>query len=224
MAPLHENYGNSTNTCPDFWQMIWETNSKLIVMLCEVQSGFSGCSKYFPTEIGENVKHGHFDVKCIEANATDVYIERSFELTSDKEKNIQPRKIEHLQFLKWPNYGVPDAVGPISEFIQLVHKKAQELTTDPEFVIHCSGGIGRSGTFLTAYGIYSYYSNITKLDDKEVKPLCLFEIVKSLRHQRHPWMVEGSHQYKMAYDISVHLLNQIIKIKEEAAKTHTVGD
>ena len=46
--------------------------------------------------------------------------------------------MNHLQFTKWPNYGVPDSVGPISDFIKLVHQKANELEAkDPELVIHC---------------------------------------------------------------------------------------
>ena len=46
--------------------------------------------------------------------------------------------VNHLQFTKWPNYGVPDSVGPISDFIKLVHQKANELEAkDPELVIHC---------------------------------------------------------------------------------------
>ena len=53
------------NTCPDFWQMIWETKSKMIVMLCEVESGFSGCFEYFPKNQGQIVQHGNFVISNI---------------------------------------------------------------------------------------------------------------------------------------------------------------
>ena len=45
---VHLNEDAPNNTCPNFWQMIWENKTKLIVMLCEIAPGFSGCSEYFP--------------------------------------------------------------------------------------------------------------------------------------------------------------------------------
>ena len=77
---------------------------------------------------------------------------------------------------------------------------------DPEFVVHCSGGIGRSGTFLTAYGAYCHFlQNNSNLSEENTTPFSLFETVKALRLQRHPWMVEGIQQYQMAYAISDYL-------------------
>ena len=184
---------------------------KLIVMLCQISPGFTGCSEYFPTNIGDEVQHGFFNVKNIAMEETNVCVKRTFELTSLNDKDKPERLIQHFQFLNWPNYGIPDAVGPIANFIKLVHENGMN---DPEFVIHCSGGIGRSGTFLTAYGVYSHYLKLLQIDDicpPITQPLNLIETVKSFRHQRHPWMVEGLRQYEMAYDISLYLLNEITK-------------
>ena len=58
MGPMHPtSYSSSMksdfdescpeNTCPDFWQMIWDTKAKLIVMLCEVTPGFTGKNSAF---------------------------------------------------------------------------------------------------------------------------------------------------------------------------------
>ena len=82
-----------------------------------------------------------FMVKNIATLETESYVERTFELSIvNKVKESQPesRLIQHLQFRNWPNYGVPDAVGPISEFVKLVHQKAKHGSfQNPEFVIHC---------------------------------------------------------------------------------------
>jgi protein tyrosine phosphatase len=195
---------SASNTCPDFWQMIWDTKSKMIVMLCQVQTGFTGCSEYFPLMEGQTMTHGKFTIKTVKSSGQPLFNVRSFELTHEQET----RTVKHLQFKEWPNYGVPDAVGPIAGFIKLVHSMAEALQSkDPELVIHCSGGIGRSGTFLTAYGAYSHFSKLETVGKPE--PLSLLPTVKSLRLQRHPWMVEGLHQYQMAYDISIHLLKEL---------------
>ena len=53
------------NTCPNFWEMIWETKSKLVVMLCELAPGFTGCSEYFPINQDQTAQHGNFVIKNI---------------------------------------------------------------------------------------------------------------------------------------------------------------
>ena len=105
----------------------------------------------------------------------------------------------------------------------------------PDLLVHCSGGIGRSGTFLTAFHHYAQFRDIVegrevlnryfavasqeedlgrslldKIDDKHRQSLVsLKETVHFMRLQRHPWMVEGTHQYELAYNIILHLLKQI---------------
>ena len=83
-------------------------------------------------------KVNEFMVKNITTLETESYVERTFELSIvNKVKEIRPesRLIQHLQFKNWPNYGVPDAVGPISEFVKLVHQKAKHGSfQNPEFV------------------------------------------------------------------------------------------
>ena len=95
----------------------------------------------------------------------------------------------------------------------------------PTLLVHCSGGIGRSGTFLTAFHHYTDMRDICekrqKLPDTtamvsstedspnamiQPKAISLKETVHFMRLQRHPWMVEGDHQYKMAYDITITMI------------------
>ena len=78
MAPMHPdsyndsylndvtNQGSSPNTCPDFWKMVDSSDSKMVVMLCQVAPGFTGCSPYFPTKQGDS--HVHKDYKVCKAS------------------------------------------------------------------------------------------------------------------------------------------------------------
>ena len=90
------------NTCPSFWQMIWETKSKLIVMLCEVTPGFTGCSEYFPMNQGESVHHGKFLIKNTSKHVIkDGICHRVFELeTPDHSMIYKKRAFMYAEDLK----------------------------------------------------------------------------------------------------------------------------
>lgn len=245
MGPLHPSsyvrYVPKTklplmDTCTEFWNLCWMTGSRIIVMLCDVSPGFQGCSQYFPISFTPTFKSGPFRVTELEIiRHTDNYIEREFSVEklgeSGPDGGRESRRIRHLQFNTWPNYGVPEAVKPISEFIAHVYNRMKEFEKDdnsslpqlylprhgnPNLLVHCSGGIGRSGTFLTAFHHYWHYMDMI---DKKVPcpktisndPVFLNETVHFMRLQRHPWMVEGNHQYTLAYDIIIYLLkNEIL--------------
>ena len=83
----------------------------------------------------------------------------------------------------------------------------------PELIIHCSGGIGRTGTFLSAYQTYSKCHQLLqkKLVPEKSEAVTIFGLVDAMRRQRHPWMVEGFQQFEMAYDIIIHLLEDFVR-------------
>ena len=101
-----------------------------------------------------------------DVNEEQDFCERILVLSKDGEN----REVTHLQFKSWPNYGVPDETGPISEFIRLTHLRAANDSDPeneigrPELVVHCSGGIGRTGTFLAAYQTFSDFEKLSKGD------------------------------------------------------------
>ena len=114
----------------------------------------------------------------------------------------------HMQFIMWPNYGVVENVKQLANFVRGVYlyKEARKGEGIP-IVIHCSGGVGRSGTFTTIYSIYSMLMDIkqtgvwTEMEEYMGKDgeLVLEPLVRKLREIRHPWMVEGEQQYRLAY-------------------------
>ena len=127
--------------------------------------------------------------------------------------------ITHIQFTKWPNYGVVENVEQLGLLVKTV---AQEQTSrefeNAPILIHCSGGVGRSGTFATLYSLYHLLQQAEEKGWKEVEKylkegdeVSLVPLVTMLRETRHPWMVEGLHQYKLAYATLLWLLEDLLK-------------
>ena len=82
---------------------------------------------------------------------------------------------------------------------------------------------------MTAYEVYSYFLNLSKIVDYEAlkpEPISLVETVKALRNQRHPWMVEGESQYKFAYSYLSNCLKyiHIRKFKENVVVQLEIKD
>jgi len=218
-------------TTGDFWRMCWQTKCKFVVMLWDMTSGLSGCAKYFPLKPGTSEAHGDLTVThLISRKTSEDYIERELSLRKDGEE----LRVHHFHYTSWPNFGLP-VECTITDFVAYVQKRVQEFETtatgsmdqEPRLIVHCYAGIGRSGTFLTIYHAYCRLlercdeigndmnysgnpSNDTTDDDVfNDEGLCLYELVRQLRMQRHPWMVEGVEQYRTAYHVVRQLITQL---------------
>ena len=131
-------------------------------MLCEVQKGFTGCSQYFPAVKGEIQQHGDINISLEDIeDAGEGILKRRIKIQLGDEI----RHVMHMQFTRWPNYGVVEDVSLLTGFVQEVHREAQKGNGEP-IVVHCSGGVGRSGTFTTIYSLYSFLvcKDIKRLD------------------------------------------------------------
>ena len=119
----------------------------------------------------------------------------------------EKHSVNHLNFTKWPNYGVVENVSNIADFVKTVSDSHQDASP---VVVHCSGGVGRSGTFTAMYNLYH---TLRTNDVENLQEICgpdgdltLTPTVTNLRNVRHPWMVEGVEQYLLAYETCLQLL------------------
>jgi len=228
MAPLHPasfsgnvktDFGSSSSdsTCGQFWRMVSQSRTNLVVMLCKLEKGYQGCSQYFPQEGFET--YGDFKLKNkSEEKVSEELIQRKLGIKNTIE-NIET-EVNHFQFPLWPNYGVVQDVAQLANFVKQVDMKWNELCSEEStpLIVHCSGGIGRSGTFTAALSVYRRICKYMEAGDEsvfagvldETGAICLVPLVRSMREQRHPWMVEGQPQYQLAYTTILHLLQQVI--------------
>lgn len=129
--------GCLANTVTDFWNMIWQENTRVIVMTTkEFERGKNKCAKYWPDE-GQCKQFGPAKIQCVSENSTSDYTLREF-LFSWRE---QPeRRIYHYHFQVWPDHGVPADPGCVLNFLQDVNTKQSQLTQAGEKPVRKKAG------------------------------------------------------------------------------------
>ncbi|CAD6192977.1 unnamed protein product [Caenorhabditis auriculariae] len=133
--------GPLANTMVDFWRMIVQEKVSVITMLCDfIEMGKRKCETYYPTTVGEKMKHGDYTITCdLVDEQIDAHITQSI-LTV--EIGSKTAKVTHCRMKTWPDKTVPKSAKSLLRNLYL-------LRTSPNaVVIHCSAGIGRTGTFV----------------------------------------------------------------------------
>ncbi|XP_046801858.1 tyrosine-protein phosphatase corkscrew isoform X2 [Lucilia cuprina] len=210
--------GCLANTITDFWNMIWQENTRVIVMTTkEYERGKNKCAKYWPDE-GQCKQFGPAKIQCISENSTNDYTLREF-LFSWRD---QPeRRIFHYHFQVWPDHGVPADPGCVLNFLQDVNTKQGQLTQAGEkpgpICVHCSAGIGRTGTFIVIDMI------LDQIDrhglDTEIDIQRTIQMVRSQRSG----LVQTEAQYKFVYYAVQHYIQTLIQRKRAEEQSLQVG-
>lgn len=184
--------GCLATTVNDFWQMVWQENTRVIVMTTrEVEKGRNKCVPYWP-EPDSSRDVGLYVVSHVsEREATD-YKLRVLEISS-KEKPQMSRTISHFQYLSWPDHGVPQEPGGVLSFLEQVNAKQSENPNAGPMIIHCSAGIGRTGTIVVIDMIIETITTIGLDCDIDIA-----KIIQMVREQR-SGMVQTEAQYKFIY-------------------------
>ncbi|XP_055749147.1 tyrosine-protein phosphatase non-receptor type 2 isoform X2 [Salvelinus fontinalis] len=139
--------GPLRNTCGHFWLMIWEQNTKAVIMLNRViEKGSEKCAQYWPTQDEHEMpfRDTHFLITLISEDVKSYYTTRVLELQNDK--TGEKREIYHFHYTTWPDFGVPESPASFLNFLFKVRESGSLGADHGPAVVHCSAGIGRSGT------------------------------------------------------------------------------
>ncbi|CAK6967161.1 tyrosine-protein phosphatase non-receptor type 2a [Scomber scombrus] len=139
--------GPLRNTCGHFWLMIWEQCSKAVIMLNRViEKGSEKCAQYWPTteELQMSFTDTGFVVRLLSEEDQSYYTIRVLELQNTK--TGESREIYHFHYTTWPDFGVPESPASFLNFLVKVRESGSLGSEHGPSVVHCSAGIGRSGT------------------------------------------------------------------------------
>ncbi|XP_052241859.1 uncharacterized protein LOC127851914 isoform X12 [Dreissena polymorpha] len=165
----------------DFWRMIWQQRVEKIIMLTNLMElGTLKCLQYWPEEIGSVSTFGDVNVKFIGIEETYDFNIRTLNIHKGQEK----RHVKQFHFKSWPDKDVPDTTWCLLDFWRAVD--TNDSTNTSPIVVHCSAGVGRTGTFIALDTLI----NLGRMEGY-VTP---FPMVEALRQQRVN-MVQTKDQY-----------------------------
>lgn len=198
-GPMHPDW-HGPNTLPTFWQTVREQNVGTIVCLAQPAAGFTGFAPYWPEAGSATFGRWHVSVDREQRSADGLTVRRELRLVDGGEES----SVLLLQTLCWPNYGVPEATAPIRALLEQCHA-ARRAPDAGATLVHCSGGVGRTGTFLAAYAALASSAwcepSRPPATAAGAAGFTLLPFVRALRRQRHPMCVEGAEQLLYAYSV-----------------------
>lgn len=194
------------------WRMIWQecAGPAVIIMLTQThEAGREKCFQYFPTDLDDPImeitEDDEFDddfkatltLKGVTEDANTQSTIRELEL---KTEDGEAKTVWHLLFSGWPDFSIPEDESR-DALVRLIQLSAQKNTdTKSPRVVHCSAGVGRSGTFIALDWLLAELEEGSFEDlDNEADPIT--DLVDTLRQQR-MMMVQSDSQYNFLYDLT----------------------
>ena len=226
-----------SHTIEDFWTMIWEQNTPVIIMLTKYEeNGKAKATPYF-SETASPKKFGNFSVATGAQMYPDMQTVRRMEmqvreLVIENVALKQKRSVMHIHYMGWPDFGVPKNSKQITDMLymaMLFRGKIKKNVLNGPPAVHCSAGLGRSGTFICLLRFYEqtffnavktpiafpFASTIAEvnevdkkingikgpIDEKEIEKI-VADLVLALRLERRG-MVQTEDQYKYIISMMV---------------------
>lgn len=205
------------HTIGDFWRMIWEQESTVVVMLTKlIENDRIKAHSYWPA-LGKTHNYGFFSVACQQEECQTGVVVRLFQVM--RLEDGASRLVTQLHFCDWPDSGAPMTCESTIKLIQLtrvakkMHEQKQGLCGP--VVVHCSAGIGRAGTFIAIDMMLDRMFD--PLANEDTFPKSVYECVRWLR-QRRKGMVQSLDQYKFIFKV----LDEISKMHPQIISEETV--
>ncbi|XP_038066653.1 receptor-type tyrosine-protein phosphatase T-like [Patiria miniata] len=214
--------GPTEASVDDMWRMVWQERVGKIVMLTNlIEHGKGKCEQYWPEG---NADYGELFVRKVDETKHSNFIVRTFHVTKNSEPEGEYRELTQFHYTTWPDMKPPES-SPLLQFVRRV--RATDTSQHGPIVVHCSAGVGRTGTFITLDSMLEMAEAEGKVD--------VLKFVNDMREQRF-LMVQTLDQYKFIFDallesslsentaISADRFHQsYAKLKKRDKKTGTSG-
>uniref|UniRef100_A0A8W8P0A2 protein-tyrosine-phosphatase n=1 Tax=Magallana gigas TaxID=29159 RepID=A0A8W8P0A2_MAGGI len=173
--------GPTQNTVGDFWLMVWQEHVEQIVMLTNLIEGSKKkCYQYWP-DLEETMACGMLTLHIDRERHYACYSIRVLRLTNIKQGN-ESRTITQYHYTAWPDHGTPNPLCLLMFHNHVTRTKVSQLKVPT--LVHCSAGIGRTGTYIAIDALYEEgkqksKTNIAEYEQYKTIFLTLHEMFKA---------------------------------------------
>ncbi|KAM9808056.1 receptor-type tyrosine-protein phosphatase beta [Neosynchiropus ocellatus] len=179
--------GPLPGTKDDFWKMVWEQNVHNVVMVTQcVEKGRVKCDHYWPFD-HDPLYYGDLIVQMVSESVLPEWTIREFRICSEEQLSYN-RLVRHFHYTVWPDHGVPETTYSLVQFVRTVRDYVNRTQGSGPTVVHCSAGVGRTGTFIVLDRI------LQQLDSRDT--VDIYSSVFDLRlHRSHMVQTECQYSY-----------------------------
>nr|AOH69077.1 hypothetical protein A6F54_1 [Microplitis mediator bracovirus] len=185
--------GPMKNTVADFWKVVWQQHSHVIVMLTKSKEGGNEkCHQYWCPHENNLLVTEQYTIETLRITTRPNYIRTFLEMTDKTTQRT--RKITHFQCIHWPEHSTPSDLAWFVDFIKMtnrVRKAYMKISSEDledsssPIIVHCNSGIGRTGTFCAA--------DICLNQLVKTSRISIPETVRTVREQRHSGIISLRH-------------------------------
>ncbi|KAG5270152.1 hypothetical protein AALO_G00189330 [Alosa alosa] len=178
--------GPTVNTVGDFWRMVWQERSPIIVMITNIEEKNEKCAEYWPED---TVTCEGIQITVKQLIQADDYSLRIFSLKCE----VEERSLKQYWYTSWPDQKTPDKAPPLLELVQEVEEAREQAPPGSgPVIVHCSAGIGRTGCFIA-----------TSILCKQLRNEGVVDILKTTSQLRldRGGMIQTAEQYQFVHHV-----------------------
>ncbi|XP_052105247.1 receptor-type tyrosine-protein phosphatase epsilon-like [Mytilus californianus] len=186
--------GPKKNTVRDFWHMIWQEHVGKIVMVTQLKEGKRDkCVQYWPDAVNEPMVVDNYRLTMTKEKEHTLCVYRLIMISNNTDTKQKERKVHQFHFIQWPDHGVPDSIKLVHFYRKV---KSEHCDQNGPMDVHCSAGVGRTGTFIATDALYEHGKKVGYVD--------IMEYVQMMRKDRMN-MIQTPEQYETVFEALLEL-------------------